>query len=72
MMTKRRRFTKYRIVTDEIILLLSFQRSYVDALLTSGSVAGVETRDTSEEPDNPFTKPIKFKRRIVASDDEDD
>ena len=52
----------------------------MDALLTSGSVAGGRiTRDTSEEPEekeeeqeDPFSTKIKFKRRIVMSDNEDD
>ncbi|PIC39523.1 hypothetical protein B9Z55_011179 [Caenorhabditis nigoni] len=51
-------------------------RSYVNALLTTGSVAagGIsDDRDTSEEPEeDPFTKKMKYKRRIVMSDNEDE
>uniref|UniRef100_A0A8R1I4Q7 TIMELESS domain-containing protein n=1 Tax=Caenorhabditis japonica TaxID=281687 RepID=A0A8R1I4Q7_CAEJA len=49
------------------------KRSYMNALLTSGSVAGaVESRESSEEPEDPFTKRIEFKRRkVVLSDNED-
>ncbi|ULU02544.1 hypothetical protein L3Y34_002256 [Caenorhabditis briggsae] len=53
-----------------------YKRSYVNALLTTGSVAagGIsDDRDTSEEPDeDPFTKKMKYKRRIVMSDNEDE
>lgn len=58
-----------------------YKRSYVDALLTGGSIAGngiTETRrDTSEEredddDEDPFTKKLTFKRRIVMSDNEDE
>ncbi|PIC39528.1 hypothetical protein B9Z55_011184 [Caenorhabditis nigoni] len=52
------------------------ERSYVNALLTTGSVAagGIsDDRDTSEEPEeDPFTKKMKYKRRIVMSDNEDE
>ncbi|PIC39531.1 hypothetical protein B9Z55_011187 [Caenorhabditis nigoni] len=58
---------------DEAVI---YKRSYVNALLTTGSVAagGIsDDRDTSEEPEeDPFTKKMKYKRRIVMSDNEDE
>uniref|UniRef100_A0A1I7TW42 Non-specific protein-tyrosine kinase n=1 Tax=Caenorhabditis tropicalis TaxID=1561998 RepID=A0A1I7TW42_9PELO len=53
-----------------------YKRSYVNSLLTSGSVADSrplrETSEEKEEEEDPFTKKIQFKRRIVMESDEDE
>ncbi|CAI5445844.1 unnamed protein product [Caenorhabditis angaria] len=51
---------------------VSYKRSYLDPNITNGTVASaLEVRETSPEED-PFLATIKYKRRIVMDDDEDD